>query len=480
MVRIGDQLPANSFVPLFHSSLGEDAVNLAALANVHLDEWQQNVLKASLNFDKNGKFTSQDVCLIVPRQNGKGEVILARELAGLFLLPKEKLIVHSAHEFKTSVEGWQRLVNTIRGCDYMMEEGDPHWTNSGAGGTVVKLRAKDYRVDGEDKRVAFSARSKGAIRGFTVDCLLMDEAYELPDAALDAMTPTQTAVDNPQMWFVSSTGMDDSVVLRRVREAGMLQAPNMAYFEWKSDDGCNPLDPDQWYKANPSLGIRIEESFLASQAAKMSPEGFGREHLGLWADNEIEAVIPSALWRSLIDPDSKIDGRMAFAVDVTPDYKLAAVYAAGQNKHGLYQVQVAGVDEGVHWLPEFLLSMQQKYNPKSIAIDPGSPAGVIIPELNSRGVRFKAMTAQDVYTACGQFETLAKGDKSGTRLRHFDDMDLESAVRGGIRKLIGNKGAWVWQKRDESVDICYLIAATNALYAFTAYEDEKPRGGRVW
>ena len=466
--RIGAQLPKNHFIPTFHTNLGEDAVDLASVAGLDLDPWQQEVLKASLGFKPSGKFSAPDVCLIVPRQNGKGSVIEARELAGLFLLP-EKNIMHSAHEFKTAQEGFRRLKTLIEGCPELMEEGEspPKFKNSGAAGTVVEANGS---------RVLFAARSKGSGRGFTIDTVILDEAYELPENALDAMGPMQSAVPNPQMWFVSSTGMDDSVVLRRIREQGLAKNPNMAYFEWKSDDGCDPGDVEQWYLANPSLGIRITEDFLAGQYAKMSDLGFGREHLGLWADTEIQAVISQAVWGTLLDDESSIVGKMSFALDVAPDMSSAAVYVAGENKDGLFHVECAAVFDGTDGVPEYLKSIQEKYKPKSVALDPGGPAGALVPALNGLNVNFRAMNAGDVLSACGQFFNMA----TGNRMRHKSDEELADAVKGGIKRMVGAKGAWAWARKSPLDNITYLVAATYALYAYTAFEEETPKGGRVW
>jgi hypothetical protein len=50
---------------------------------------------------------------VVPRQNGKGTILEARELAGLFLLG-ERLLIHSAHEQDTSLEHFRRLLESDR------------------------------------------------------------------------------------------------------------------------------------------------------------------------------------------------------------------------------------------------------------------------------------------------------------------------------------------------------------------------------
>jgi hypothetical protein len=44
---------------------------------------------------------SSDVGLVVPRQNGKGTILEARELAGLFLFGES--ILHTSHEFRRRI-----------------------------------------------------------------------------------------------------------------------------------------------------------------------------------------------------------------------------------------------------------------------------------------------------------------------------------------------------------------------------------------
>ena len=47
------------------------------------------------------------------RQNGKGTILEALELAALFLFPDVRLILHSAHEFKTAAEAFLRVRTLI-------------------------------------------------------------------------------------------------------------------------------------------------------------------------------------------------------------------------------------------------------------------------------------------------------------------------------------------------------------------------------
>src|SRR5512135_2349968 len=100
-VLIGAHRPRLLVEPPRVSSAGSEAVDLAASAGLTLDDWQAYSLDVALGERRDGKWSAFEVGLVVPRQNGKGGVLEARELAGLFLFD-ERLILHSAHEFKTA------------------------------------------------------------------------------------------------------------------------------------------------------------------------------------------------------------------------------------------------------------------------------------------------------------------------------------------------------------------------------------------
>ena len=55
-----------------------------------------------------GTWAALEVAVIVPRQNGKNEILAARELAGVVLF-KDDLITHSAHRADTTLEQFRKL-----------------------------------------------------------------------------------------------------------------------------------------------------------------------------------------------------------------------------------------------------------------------------------------------------------------------------------------------------------------------------------
>lgn len=173
---MGSQTPRIDVTPLHVSSAGDEAVAVAKMAGLILDPWQEHVLRGSLAERPDGRWQAFEVGLIVPRQNGKGSILEARELAAMFLFG-EKVTLHSAHHFKTAAEHHQRLESLIRNSElveYMQGyNGDPHGKIPGikTGNSGMSFTAAN------GNRILFAARSSGSARGFTADLVVFDEAF---------------------------------------------------------------------------------------------------------------------------------------------------------------------------------------------------------------------------------------------------------------------------------------------------------------
>jgi hypothetical protein len=99
--------------PAVVDDLGLQAVELARSAGVVLDDWQSAPLVRSLEYRGDGLWRYPEVTGIVPRQNGKGEIILARQLAGLFLDSDCRLQIYTAHLYTTALSAFHRLLDVI-------------------------------------------------------------------------------------------------------------------------------------------------------------------------------------------------------------------------------------------------------------------------------------------------------------------------------------------------------------------------------
>jgi phage terminase large subunit-like protein len=430
-------------------SAGQEAVELAASAGLVLDPWQQRVLDDGLSETADGRWAAFEVGLVVPRQNGKGSILEARELAGLFLFDEE-LIIHSAHEFKTAAEAFRRVLMLIEGSQDLSSR--VLRVRSSHGDEGVELRS--------GQRLRFMARTGGSGRGFSGDCVILDEAYNLPDRALAALLPTMSAMPNPQIWYTSSAPLEgtESDVLRRLIKRGREGSASLAFSEFCAEHEAPHGDRKAWNQANPAMGYRITEDFIEKEREALDTDDFARERLGLWIDPEMGGswVIPEELWNACGD-DSDIPGTPVFALEVAEDRSWSAFAAAAADPDGIVHAQVVDYRPGTSWCVQRALELRNKWSAK-IAVAKGSPAGSLVLEMQRAGIPVEELSTDDHVKACGRlFDAVNEG-----RFRHNRQPALDVSLRGAVKREVGD--AWIWSRRKSTVDISPLVAVTFATY----------------
>jgi hypothetical protein len=443
----GAQRPRVLSVPPYVSSSGPEVVELAADAGLLFDPFQSLILDGGLGERADGQWSAFEVAEFMPRQNGKGSVIEGRQLGGLFLFP-EKLIIYSAHEFKTAQEMFRRILSLVEGRDWLSRKVLRVRTSHGEEG--IELR--------DGTRLRFVARSGGSGRGFTCDCLILDEVMILGAQSMAALLPTLSARPNPQIWYAGSAGLEGSEQQRRIRARGLTGTdPNLAYYEWSVPDDTDDLDDRAgWAQANPALGIRLTEEFIGRERAAMPELEFARERLGIWSDARREAVIDPVLWDRLADPDSVALDPVKFAFDVTPDRSMAAIASAGRRKDGRLHGEIVDYRPGTSWVIPRMRELDEKWQPDDTLLDPAGPAGSLLPDLERAGIKFTAVTSREMAQACGLVYDLATQDG----LRHMGQSMLDTALLGAKKRPLGD--AWAWARKG-TADICPLYAFTLAV-----------------
>ena len=463
---LGAQRPRILHVPEFVSSTGEEATELAAMAGLGLDPWQQFVLVNGLGERDDGKWAAFEVGVEVPRQNGKGGLLEARELAGLFLLGEE-LLIHSAHEFATAEEALERMDQLLEANPDLSRRVRTLKRSHGQEGVYLKT----------GQRLRYRTRTKGGGRGFSADWIAMDEAMYIPESMHGALMPTLSARPNPQIWYTGSAvdqdKMDDGIVWARVRERALRgDDPSLAYFGWSpayEKPADIPMsaaaDPDVWAEANPGLGIRISQEHIAREHRSMDSRTFAVERLGVgdWprVTDEDGSVISVKAWLSLMDPQSKPVDPLVFVFDVSPNRSSAAVSVAGRRDDGLHHVEVMQHKRGTGWVVDWLVARTEKHAPAAVLCDDKGPATSLITELENRGVDVQPVSAREHAQACGMFY-----DAVDQRLiRHLGTNELVMAIRGAAQRPLGD--SWAWSRKSSNVDISPLVSCTLALWGLT-------------
>lgn len=466
-------------------SAGDEAVDLAMVAALELDDWQQFVLRHALAERAGHRWAAFEVGLVVPRQNGKGGILEARELTGLFLLGET--IIHSAHEFPTSLEAFRRLLGLIEQTPELEQR-------------VLRV-SRSHGEEGIDlrggARIRFRTRTKGGGRGFSADLVILDEAMILPTEVMGALMPTLSARPNPQLWYTGSA-VDQRVhhsgfVFSAVRNRGWAGGDeSLAFFEWSVDPRTQEMidagvradpsmvtsevaaDEDGWLRANPSMEVgRVTVGHVRNEHRSMDRRTFAVERLGVgdWPDPDPDAgsVIDMVVWDGLVDDLVVMPERMVFAFDVSPDRRSAAVVAAAVLGDGRVMVEVVDHRSGAGWVVDRVNELASGHGPMAVVCDGRGQAHGFAHDTGAVVVD----TSEHVM-ACGQFFDLS----SDGRLVHRGDPVLREAVRGAKTRPLGD--AWAWTRRSSMVDITTLVAATLAVRAaVTVHESTYESKGLV-
>ena len=393
-----------------------------------------------------GRWSAFEAALVLPRQNGKGGLLEARQLYGLFL-GGERLAVHTAHEFKTAYEHFLRIKTLVE----MTPELDARVQRirTGAGDQAIELKTGE--------RLRFIARSSGSGRGLTGDTVYLDEAFALTSEIMGALLPTLSAVPNPQLIYTSSAPKFSQRILYELVQRGRSGGSDrLFYAEWGNTPDVLPHDREAWARANPALGIRIaEESIQAEwEASRSYPEEFLRERLGVVSEAEVSSVLDFGSWRSSVDPGSSAASGWPSLV-VSAGMTSAAFGYVGVRDDGRLHVEAPRHEIGTGWVVDAARNATTSTgNP--LVVDPKSPTGGLLDRLRAEGIPLLEVSTLQFVQGCAALQD----DLLNDRLRHIDQTSLNAAVQGADVRPVGE--AWAFSGRVSAVDISPLVAVTLA------------------
>jgi hypothetical protein len=481
-VRIGSRQPRVRSVPAYVTTSGWEAVELGRAAGLVCDEWQEDCLVDSLGERPNGLWSAPEAAFIASRQNGKNAIFEVRELAGLMLFG-ERFIVHTAHEVKTAMEAFRRSKDLFTDHDDLRKQVKKVVEANGEEG--IELYGTGANRLTRTRRLRFIARSKHSGRGFTCDCLVWDEAYALLDLHVDAQMPALSAVANPQILYGSSPPLnsDEGAVMMRVRRRALAGDPTLAFLDWGIAGSLDKLgdidldDRDNWYAANPALGIRISEETVERERRAMSDEGFARERLGVWPPDRGAGfrVIPEADWVAAADPIREPPVKpVAFGLEVSWDRSKAAIGVSWRRADGLRQVELTqgrAVDyrHGTGWVVARAKELAERWNPCAFVV-PTGPAASLIDDLEAAGVEVTTMNSTQQGEGYGLFFDGVSGeDRTARNVRHGNQQELNTAVAGAAKRHLGDATVF---ERKASVGYPPVGAVKAALWGHVAKAGE--------
>jgi hypothetical protein len=479
----GVQQPRSFWLPPSASSCGPEALEVCELGGIKFDPWQEIGFTGLLGERTDGTWSALEAGVEVSRQNGKGEIMLGRQVTGLFLL-EEKVQIYSAHRFDTSLEAFRRLRQVV--------EETPDFDRE-----VLRI-SKSHGEEGielrRDRRIGFRTRAGGGGRGLTGDVLYLDEAMVLALALMGDLMPLLSARPNPQIIYAGSAvnqlQHEHGQVFARIRQRGLAGGdPRLAWMSWGeppgedgeelSPDETEHLadDPEAWARANPGLGIRVTRDFIEAERKTLDPRNFAVERLGVgdWPDPDEapdEELFDREEWAAIADRsygEESIDGPPVLVWDVSPDRSWASIGGAGFRPDGLMFIELIDRRRGTGWVAQRLadIALKQGVTEGNVLVDGRSEAASLIPAVEE-ALRFEVtvVSTSEYAEACGTFFDAVPQQT----MRHGGQPELDEAVFGAAERPLGEASAW--GRKKSSTDITALVACTIARWGAARGEEE--------
>lgn len=439
-------------------TLGGKVAEVAAALGTPLMPWQRQVVDVAMELDpETGRLFYREVDFLVPRQSGKTTLILALAVHRARAWAEPQNIAYAAQTRNDSRKKWEDdHVAALNASPFGRRKPRPY--------RVRKTNGNEAILWDNGSRHGIEASTEKSGHGSTLDLGFIDEAFAQVDARLEqAFKPAQITRPDPQLYVVSTAGRTPkhSPYLWAKVEAGRARCvtgdhPRVAYFEWSALDDADRADPATWWATMPALGHTVTEDAVAADFASMDPDEFDRAYLNRWNPGVAGSVIPLDRWKAQATLTGLADP-VCFGVDVSPDGEWSTIVAAGDAERGGVGVEVVERARGTGWVVPRLTQLVQTHQPSSVTYTSAGPAIYLSSELaEAVGHLIHDVTVKDLKAGCGGF----LADVLEGRLQHRGTAELNEAVEGASRRIVGD--AWLWSRRSSAVDISPLVAATLA------------------
>lgn len=461
MARIGSQTPTFRKALPYDKTYGEIACRIMEQLGEPPDEAQRGVLNDWLAIGRDKKWVHFRNFLEAPRQNLKTWTIRARIIFGVTALGER--ILYTAHNSDTAAE--------IR--DIMLEltgkrPGDPEAKSKWLNKHMSRVRMTNgheaiYFKNGG--RVIFSTRTNSSKLGFTVDCIIVDEAQEFREVQSSAILSTASAapLKNPQYIFAGTPPIPGCFgdVFQVKRDAIVNGEDDgsegtVSLNEWSVNDipgfelsAESVRNRDYWYAINPALGTRINESTIAGELGTYrEPLTFAQQRLGYWLPAEsVNAAIDPENWEHSFCTLEEIpkNGLICYGVKFSVDGKRVSVSVALHPEDGPDYIELLfdePTSKGTNWLADWLAKREDKA--AEVWIDGKTGAGDLVEKLSDKECAKKYAhrpTADEVATAASAL-VLSVSEENPTCI-HWNDPNggqeqLNLSAKTSTKRKIGD------------------------------------------
>jgi phage terminase large subunit-like protein len=155
----------------------------------------------------------------------------------------------------------------------------------------------DILLDETDSMLKVLASDSSKLDGYNCSFGLIDEYHSASTSEVrDVIRSSQAMRENPSLVTITTAGLDKTLPCYELRTVcsevvtGLKDDDSLFVMIFSLDEGDEWKDPKNWRKANPNLGVTVNEAFLQKQIKKAenSPSdevGIRTKNLNQWMDS---------------------------------------------------------------------------------------------------------------------------------------------------------------------------------------------------
>jgi len=421
--------------------------------------------------------------LLVPRQNGKTEIIIARIIGGMVFM--NEALIYTAHADKTVDETKRRVQRFFYDAkaevrDLLTDEFDK------------EPKSLDYVELREGGRCVFRTRTRTGGLGTTNDALILDEAQEETDAQQEALLPTISAGKSQNQQIIRAgtppSGGGNGTVFIRIRQNVVDGKDHeTCWQEWSVELLTDPSDEDAWFATNPSLGYHLMITAVRNEAKDMAIDSFNKMRLGWIAGVESKRAITDGHWSELaIKPPKKFkmpeDASYVYAIKFAPDGSAVSLGIGVNMPDGKVHVEIIErkpMSAGTHWLTNWLFDKKKNRWRKAskIIIDGASGTQLLVEELIRTDRRIsKRILTPNVREASAAYASFQNAVEHA-EITHSDQSGLNMSIKTVKKRSIGKDGAFGYASMNSEIQSDPTECVAFCQYGAVRFKNVRVGGG---
>lgn len=414
--------------------------------------WQSRVVDTIARFSR-GRPAYPDALVTVPRQQGKTILAKAYITGWAEAFPGSLMVLIA----QTGLDARRRLNELANALELSDRYAGNVRVRRGVGNESIRWS------NGSELWIA--APTETALHGSSLDLIIADETWSLPERILGAITPARSARPRSQLVMTSTAGVrGHSPIMERFRDLALDPDgdTHVGIAEWSCPEDLDPFDESLWSTFLPSY---FEEFFnlegIRAASSTLAAHDFRRYYGNQWTDAVLELIRPDDWIAAAAMVPRTTAPALAFDVNMpVPGAAIAAAFPHDRSGDD-WHVELVDHRPGEHlvWLVDRMAELIRRHRPIAV-LSGGGPIRGVAAEIRQlcedAGVPFRTATLAD-HSAAAQL--LLEGIRA-TTVTHDDAAPLTAAATKAQPRV--NENGWRIDRRTSTVDVSPLVAASLA------------------